>query len=155
VSQRGWKTWAYLPDELLTYDGAEPVEKPVDKSYKLGERLLKRTSPIMTGADVSDLQKRLNALGHDCGAVDGEYGKATETGVKAFQAASDIEVDGKFGPASLAALKASESLRTKGVEEVAREVIAGKWGNGADRKKNLEAAGYNYKEVQQKVNDLL
>lgn len=38
---------------------------------------------------------------------------------------------------------------------IAKEVIAGKWGNGADRKKRLEAAGYNYKEVQQKVNELL
>lgn len=156
VSQRGWKTWAYLPDELLTYDGAgAPVEKPVDKSYKLGDRILKRTSPIMTGADVADLQKRLNALGYDCGAADGEYGKATETGVKAFQAASDIEVDGEFGPASLAALKAAEAPKTKSVETVAREVIAGKWGNGAERKKKLEAAGYNYTEVQRKVNDLL
>ena len=38
---------------------------------------------------------------------------------------------------------------------IAKEVIAGKWGNGADRKKRLEAAGYNYKEVQKKVNELL
>ena len=39
--------------------------------------------------------------------------------------------------------------------EIAREVIAGKWGNGATRKKKLEAAGYDYKEIQDKVNWLL
>lgn len=39
-------------------------------------------------------------------------------------------------------------------EEIAKEVIAGKWGNGTDRKKKLEAAGYNYSEVQSKVNAL-
>jgi len=40
-------------------------------------------------------------------------------------------------------------------EEIADEVIAGKWGNGADRKAKLEAAGYNYKEIQTKVNEKL
>ena len=44
---------------------------------------------------------------------------------------------------------------TKSVEAVAKEVLAGKWGNGADRKKRLEAAGYNYSEVQAKVNAML
>lgn len=44
---------------------------------------------------------------------------------------------------------------SKSVEEVAREVIAGKWGNGDDRKKKLEAAGYDYREVQSAVNRLL
>lgn len=43
----------------------------------------------------------------------------------------------------------------KSIEEIAREVIQGKWGNGAERKKRLEAAGYNYAEVQAKVNQLL
>ena len=43
----------------------------------------------------------------------------------------------------------------KTVDEIAREVIQGKWGNGADRKKRLEAAGYSYAEVQAKVNKLL
>jgi N-acetylmuramoyl-L-alanine amidase len=43
----------------------------------------------------------------------------------------------------------------KTVTEIAKEVIAGKWGNGADRKKKLEAAGYDYDEVQRKVNELL
>ena len=43
----------------------------------------------------------------------------------------------------------------KSVDEVAREVIDGKWGNGTERKKKLEAAGYNYSEVQARVNKLL
>lgn len=43
----------------------------------------------------------------------------------------------------------------KSVEEIAREVIRGKWGNGAERKKKLAAAGYDYNEVQAEVNRLL
>ena len=34
-------------------------------------------------------------------------------------------------------------------------MIQGKWGNGNDRKIALSKAGYNYNEVQKKVNDLL
>lgn len=43
----------------------------------------------------------------------------------------------------------------KSVEEIAREVLQGKWGNGADRKARLKAAGYDYAEVQAKVNTLV
>ena len=43
----------------------------------------------------------------------------------------------------------------KSVEEIAREVIRGKWGNGAERKNRLAAAGYNYTEVQAEVTRLL
>ena len=43
----------------------------------------------------------------------------------------------------------------KSTTEIAKEVIAGKWGTGSTRKKKLEAAGYNYSTVQAKVNELL
>lgn len=41
------------------------------------------------------------------------------------------------------------------LDAVARDVIAGKYGNGAARKKALAAAGYNYSEVQKIVNKIL
>lgn len=43
----------------------------------------------------------------------------------------------------------------KTVDELAREVISGKWGNGTDRKNRLTAAGYDYSAVQKRVNELL
>lgn len=43
----------------------------------------------------------------------------------------------------------------KSVDELAQEVINGKWGNGQDRKTRLTNAGYNYQEVQNRVNQLL
>lgn len=48
-----------------------------------------------------------------------------------------------------------KDLTTKTVDELAREVFAGKWGNGEDRKNRLTAAGYNYTSVQAKVNELM
>lgn len=43
----------------------------------------------------------------------------------------------------------------KTVYELAREVLDGKWGNGADRKNRLTAAGYDYAAVRKKVNELV
>lgn len=43
----------------------------------------------------------------------------------------------------------------KSVETVAREVIAGQWGNGDDRMNRLRAAGYDAQAVQNRVNALL
>lgn len=43
----------------------------------------------------------------------------------------------------------------KSVDEVAREVIRGEWGNGSDRRQRLEAAGYDYDAVQDHVNAIL
>lgn len=43
----------------------------------------------------------------------------------------------------------------KSNEEIADEVIAGKWGNGQDRKNRLSAAGYDYRAIQDIVNKKL
>lgn len=43
---------------------------------------------------------------------------------------------------------------TKTITQIAREVLNGKWGNGADRKQRLTAAGYDYNTVQKEVNRL-
>lgn len=40
-------------------------------------------------------------------------------------------------------------------EQIAKEVINGDWGNGADRKKRLADAGYDYAAVQKLVNKML
>lgn len=40
-------------------------------------------------------------------------------------------------------------------EEIAKEVIDGKWGNGSERKKNLIASGYNYSAIQKLVNSMV
>ena len=42
--------------------------------------------------------------------------------------------------------------KKKTVEELAREVIAGNWGNGTEREMRLKAAGYDYAAVQKRVN---
>ena len=40
-------------------------------------------------------------------------------------------------------------------EEIAKEVILGKWGNGTTRKSKLKKAGYDYNAIQKIVNKML
>lgn len=40
-------------------------------------------------------------------------------------------------------------------QEIAREVIQGKWGNGEERKQRLTKEGYSYKDIQSIVNVLM
>lgn len=52
-------------------------------------------------------------------------------------------------------IKEGFSPNKKTTLEVAKEVIKGKWGNGEERYKRLTQAGYNYDEIQNKVNEIL
>lgn len=75
----------------------------------------------------------------------------------------DLAVNGKYirgyGLPNYASMATAEETKkpeaTKSVADVAKEVKNGKWGNGAERKQRLEAAGYNYAEVQAAVNTLM
>lgn len=70
----------------------------------------------------------------------------------------DKSEDGKnaiCSPVNAADLQLVNAKPGKTVDELAREVIRGLWGNGTDRKNRLTAAGYDYYAVQRRVNELL
>lgn len=51
-------------------------------------------------------------------------------------------------------LQGSQNNNTHMIDDIAHEVIQGDWGNGEERKERLEAAGYDYDAVQQRVNEI-
>lgn len=59
-----------------------------------------------------------------------------------------------FGKQQCTNIPPAQENTLKSVLDVAREVLDGKWGNGAERKRRLTQAGYNYNEVQAEVNRL-
>ena len=60
------------------------------------------------------------------------------------------------GTASSGSSSSSTSkTRKKSITTIAKEVLAGKWGNGDERKRKLTAAGYSWKKVQEKVNEMV
>lgn len=103
------------------------------------------------------------------------YKVPDNTLVAIWQFTSNFRVDGYSGPldadvaymtrdawlkyAAVQPTKARQAAEAKAsgktVQEIAQEVVAGKWGNGADRKRRLRAAGYDPDEVQTVVNSLL
>ena len=70
----------------------------------------------------------------------------------------DMNKSYKDYPSIIAGMKSnntSAEVTQKSIEELANEVINGKWGVGEDRKKRLTEAGYNYDTVQAKVNEIM
>jgi lysozyme len=51
--------------------------------------------------------------------------------------------------------KVNQLLNRKSVDQIAREVIHGFWGNGNDRILHLKQAGYDPIQIQKRVNQLL
>jgi hypothetical protein len=49
----------------------------------------------------------------------------------------------------------AETAPSKSIDEMAKEVIRGNWGNNPDRKAKLTAAGYDYAAIQARVNEML
>ena len=82
--------------------------KPAATTYKLGDRTLKKGDE---GGDVSELQTALLRLDYSLGTygpskngVDGEFGTKTDTAVRSFQSNHGLEIDGKYGKKSHAAM---------------------------------------------------
>ena len=68
--------------------------------------ILQRTNPPLRGYAVFELQQLLSDLGYDVGPIDGIYGAETEAGVRNFQYANWLDVDGIAGPATWTTLRA-------------------------------------------------
>ena len=49
----------------------------------------------------------------------------------------------------------TQAAAKKTVDEMAAEVLDGKWGNGGEREQRLTAAGYDYEAVQDRVNAIV
>lgn len=60
-----------------------------------------------------------------------------------------------YNPAVKETQPAPQPTPKKSLDEIAKDVIAGKYGNYPERKTRLEAEGYNYSQVQGRVNEIL
>lgn len=64
----------------------------------------------------------------------------------------NVDMDYYYGGADA---PAKEPMTPEEINKVAKEVLDGKYGNGNDRVKALTEAGYDYKTVQDRVNELI
>ena len=119
IAGRGWTHWYKLP--FIQYEGSTGKVTPPTSEVTLGSRLLKRD---MSGADVKALQELLLQLGYSLPkhGADSEYGVETESAVKAFQTKEGLEVDGKYGDKTHAALMSAVADDDEGKKDEPVEV---------------------------------
>jgi N-acetylmuramoyl-L-alanine amidase len=98
--------------------GPETWGALIESGFRLGDRLLYVSSPMLRGDDVIELQRQLNALGFDAGREDGILGPETETALRQFQRNAGTTADGVFGPATLEAIGRVNSLAAGSVARV-------------------------------------
>jgi N-acetylmuramoyl-L-alanine amidase len=80
---------------------AETWAALVAASFRLGDRMLFETRPMLRGDDIRELQLRLNLLGFDAGFDDGIFGPSTRSALEAFQSEVGLDADGILGPTSV------------------------------------------------------
>ena len=134
---------------------ATPAETPSGVLYRVQVGAFSKK----TNADA--MLKKLKAAGFDTYMVQvdglykvqvGAYSKKSNADAMAARLKAsgfDTYITTKSGTA------VSAETQKKSVTELAKEVIAGKWGNGSDRKNRLTQAGYDYAAVHAKVNELM
>lgn len=76
------------------------------------------------GDVVSEAQQALKDLGFDPGAIDGAYGPATDAAIRAFQSAKGLEVDGVIGDQTWAALDAAKAAVAQAADAAAATAAA-------------------------------
>jgi Cpl-7 lysozyme-like protein/N-acetylmuramoyl-L-alanine amidase-like protein len=107
--------------------GGTPSPAPAPTPSGAGLSIDQVARQVIAGSwgNGDDRQRRLRAAGYDPAAVQSEVNR---------------QLSGAPAPAS------------KSVEQLADEVIAGQWGNGSERSRRLQAAGYSPTAVQAAVN---
>lgn len=122
-------------------------EKPSGGLYRV------QTGAFKSKTNADAMLAKVKAKGFDTYMV--KAGDLYKIQVGAFKVKANAEaMMKKLQAAGFSAFITTEEGAGKSVDELAREVLQGKWGNGAERKKRLEAAGYDYAAVQKKVNQL-
>ena len=123
-------------------------EKPSGGLYRV------QTGAFKSKTNADAMLAKVKAKGFDTYMV--KVGDLYKIQVGAFKVKANAEaMMKKLQAAGFSAFITTEEGAGKSADELAREVLQGKWGNGAERKKRLEAAGYDYAAVQKKVNQLV
>ena len=134
-------------------NGAERVQKltaagfDATKVQNLVNKKLEASKPVNSGETLSTVALRV--IRGDYGVGVARIQKLTAAGYNATNVQKCVNAILSGQPVPIL------PLYGKTVDQVAQEVIAGKYGNGEERKRRLEAEGYNYMEVQTRVNYLL
>lgn len=154
------KTWKSPNSQIGAFKVLDNAKALVDKNpgYKVFNNAGEVVYPVVakpttkpTPKPTTNTKKSIDEVA--LAVIRGDYGVGADRKNKLQAEGYNYdEVQSKVNEI-LSGKKSESSL--KSIDEVAREVIRGEWGNGNERKKRLTDAGYKYIEVQVAVNKLL
>lgn len=137
---------------------ANAVDEVKAEAKAAAESVKTATATVTKRETFREPAKPLTAIAKE--VIRGEWGNGEERKQKLeaagfkYDEVQKLVNDALAGKVNLDA-PAAPKADLKPIEEVAKEVIRGNWGNGEERKQKLAAAGYDYAAVQAKVNELL
>lgn len=120
----------------------------LNKAYISAASWNKQAGKVKTTSTTA--KKSVNTLAKE--VLAGKWGNGTDRKNRLVKAGYDYN---KVQTAVNKLVKASQMSQDKIINAVAHEVIAGRWGNGADRKARLTKAGYDPDKIQKRVNEIL
>lgn len=142
-------------DKVIYASGQQQCAKAIATAVAnyYGLKLKSKPTPAPTPAPTPSNKKSNTEIAKE--VIAGKWGNGAERKQKLEAAGYDYAAVQKEVERLLKEEKEPAKPAKKSVDEVAREVIAGKWGNGATRVRLLTKAGYNYYTVQKRVNEIL
>lgn len=145
------KTNETIADEVILGkwgNGAERIERLRNAGYDYNS--IQSIVNARFGKPATPAKKSNETLADE--VIAGKWGNGLDRKTRLTEAGYDYNavqniVNARFGKTTTPTVKTNE--------QIADEVIAGKWGNGQDRKDRLFKAGYDYNAVQSIVNKKL
>ena len=139
------KSWTDSKSQVGAFSVFENAEKCADshKGYSVYDEQGVLIYPKTNNKSIDELAREV---------INGLWGNGSDRKNKLISASYDYDaVQNRVNEI----LDGGKATLSKSIDTLAKEVIRGDWGNGADRKKRLTAAGYNYDAVQKRVNQIL
>lgn len=140
-------------DKVIYASGQQQCARAIATAVANFYGLKLKNKPTPTPAPTPSNKKSNTEIAKE--VIAGKWGNGAERKQRLEAAGYDYAAVQKEVERLLKEKKQPAKPAKKSVDEVAREVVAGKWGNGVTRVRLLTKAGYNYYTVQKKVNELL
>lgn len=139
------KSWTDSKSQVGAFSVFENAKKCADshKGYSVYDEQGVLIYPKTNNKSIDELAREV---------INGLWGNGSDRKNKLISASYDYDaVQNRVNEI----LDGGKATPSKSIDTLAKELIRGDWGNGADRKKRLTAAGYNYDAVQKRVNQIL
>ncbi|MCI2229915.1 BspA family leucine-rich repeat surface protein [Polaribacter sp. MSW13] len=103
-------------EEIVLEEQAEPITNETKYNCFVNyNRLIKRG---MQGGDVKQVQKCIASLGYPTGPFDGIYGPLTHAGIRSYQQANNLMLDGIIGPETAGHLNGLSGVALDGLTKL-------------------------------------